>query len=50
MEYFGFNDKTNSLTGNGNVEMGEEDQVDEKFVGDEITMFKAIAARMNFLA
>ena len=33
-----------------NVEICEEDHVDEKLVGDEIKMFRTIAARMNFLA
>ena len=50
LEYFGFNDKTNCLTGNGNVEICEEDQAKEKLIDHEITMFRVIAAKMNFLA
>ena len=50
MEYFGLNEKSKGLTGNGNVEIGDEDDVDENLVGGEVTMFRAIAARMNFLA
>jgi hypothetical protein len=51
MEHFGFNEKTHGLTGNGNAEIhDEEDENDEKLVGGEVTSFRAVAARINFLA
>ena len=50
MEYYGFNEKSNGLTGNGNVETGDEDDVDEHLDGGEVIIIRVIAARMNFLA
>ena len=47
MDYFGFNDNTHELTANGAV---DADIGDENSTGEEITLFRAIAARINFLA
>ena len=50
MTRFGFDDKTKRLTGNGCSEVGDRDEDDENLVGGEATSFRAIAARINFLA
>jgi hypothetical protein len=51
MEHFGFNEKTHGLTGNGHAEIrDEEGENDEKLVSGEVTSFRAVAARINFLA
>ena len=49
MTHFGFNDKSKGLTGNGTSEVLDADEDDDVLIGGEVTSFRAIAARINFL-
>ena len=50
IEYFGFNEKTKGLTGNGVSDLEDEDGEDDQVDGKDATAYRAVAARVNFLS
>ena len=50
LEQLGLSEESKGLATNGRIEKSEEDEEDEELQGDEATSFRALAARLNYLA